>query len=190
VTDSLLPRSPSLDEPLEMLEACHERIEAQLNTLERLLDYLPRHGADEQARQAARNILRYFNLAGPNHHEDEERNLFPTLIARATADEAAAVQQLVRDLLADHERMAVALDVVRQQLKPIAEGLDSNLDEASVRNLAGLYRQHIEKENTTLLPLSRRLLQPGDIRTLSRAMTERRTQPTDLEVNLSDPRFS
>ena len=100
MTDSLLPNAPSLEEPLEMLEACHERIEAQLRTLERLLDYLPRHGADEQARQAARNVLRYFELAGPNHHEDEERNLFPTLIERAGAEDAAAVRALVADLLA------------------------------------------------------------------------------------------
>ncbi len=178
MTDSLLPLSPSLDEPLEMLEACHERIEAQLKTLERLLDYLPRHGADEQARQAARNVLRYFNLAGLNHHEDEERNLFPMLIARTTADEAAAVQLLVRDLLADHERMATALDVVRQQLAPIAEGLDSTLDEAPVRRLVKLYRQHIEKESTTLLPLSHRLLMPLDVGILSREMTARRTQRT------------
>ena len=56
MTDSLLPLSPSLDEPLEMLEACHERIEAQLKTLERLLDYLPRHGADEQARHQTADV--------------------------------------------------------------------------------------------------------------------------------------
>ncbi len=175
MTDSLLPRSPSLDEPLEMLEACHERIEAQLNTLERLLDYLPQHGADEQVRQAARNILRYFNLAGPNHHEDEERNLFPALIARASEEEAAAVKLLVRDLLADHARMAAALDVVKRQLTSIAEGVGTILDEAAVRRLAELYRQHIAKENTTLLPLSRRLLLPLDVETLSRAMTARRS---------------
>ena len=175
MTDSLLPHAPSLDEPLEMLEACHGRIEAQLQTLERLLDYLPQHGADEQARQAARNILRYFYLAGANHHEDEERNLFPTLIARAGADENAAVQSLVQDLLSDHVRMAVALDVVSGQLTPIADGASTALAEAAVRRLAELYRQHIAKENRDLLPLSRRLLRLPDVEALSRAMTARRT---------------
>ena len=29
-SDSLLPIAPALDEPLEMLEACHQRIEQQL----------------------------------------------------------------------------------------------------------------------------------------------------------------
>ena len=51
MTNSLLPQAPALDEPLEMLEACHERIEAQLQTLERLSAYLPGHGADEQSRR-------------------------------------------------------------------------------------------------------------------------------------------
>ena len=175
MTDSLLPHAPSLDEPLEILEACHGRIEAQLQTLERLLDYLPQQGADEQARQAARNILRYFDLAGPNHHEDEERNLFPTLIARAGTEETHAVQSLVQDLLSDHVRMAAALDVVRGQLTPIADGIGTALDEPAVRRLAELYRQHIDKENHDLLPLSRRLLQPQDVEALSRAMTTRRS---------------
>ncbi|WP_153111184.1 hemerythrin domain-containing protein [Propionivibrio limicola] len=173
--DSLLPRTPALDEPLEMLEACHDRIEAQLATLERLLAHLPDHGADEQARQAAQAILRYFGSAGPNHHEDEERNLFPTIIARARADDAEAVRSLVRDLLADHGRMASALDAVQRQLVPIAEGRSAALDTESVRQLTSLYRQHIEKENRELLAVSRRLLRADDIEALSHAMTARRS---------------
>lgn len=179
MTDSLLPHAPSLDEPLEMLEACHERIEAQLKTLERLLDHLPRHGADEQARQAARNVLRYFELAGPNHHEDEERNLFPTLIERAGTENVAVVRSLVADLLADHVQMAAALDVVRRQLLPIAEGSGAALEAVAVRHLAALYRRHIEKENRELLPLARRLLPPVDVEALSRAMTARRSPRAD-----------
>ena len=58
MSNSLLPTAPALDEPLEMLEACHDRIEAQLRTLERLLAYLPGHGADEQARGAAQAKVR------------------------------------------------------------------------------------------------------------------------------------
>lgn len=177
MTDSLLPHAPSLDEPLEMLTACHERIEAQLKTLKRLLVYLPQHGADDQARQAARNVLRYFELAGPNHHADEERNLFPTLIARAGASETATVQSFVRELLEDHRQMAAALDVVRSQLDPIAEGRSAALEADAVLALADVYRRHIAKENERLIPLSRRLLRPEDIATLSRAMTERRSTP-------------
>jgi len=173
MTDSLLPHAPALDEPLEMLEACHDRIEAQLQTLERLLAYLPGQGADQQARQAAQAILRYFDLAGPNHHEDEERNLFPLLAARA-GGEAATADALIQDLLEDHGRMAAALDTVRRQLAPIAAGDGTRLEEDAVRRLTSLYRSHIEKENRELLPLARRLLNRPDVEALSQAMTARR----------------
>ena len=173
---SLLPSAPSLDEPLEMLEACHERIEAQLQTLERLLDWLPAHGADEQARQAARNVVRYFASAGPNHHEDEEVDLFPKLLARAGADEAAGVRALVEELLDDHARMAAAVAVVREQLVPLAEGASAALDAGAVARVASVYRRHIGKENGRLLPLSRRLLTPEDVAAMSQAMTARRSR--------------
>ena len=176
MTHSLLPHAPALDEPLEMLEACHERIEAQLKTLERLAAYLPDHGADVQARQAASAILRYFELAGPNHHEDEERDLFPVLLDRAGGDEKASVEALVNDLLADHLKMAAAVEAVRTQLIPIAEGSSAELDQASVQRMTTLYRRHIEKENGKLLALSRKLLTPLDVENLSRAMTARRRQ--------------
>ena len=163
MTNSLLPHAPALDEPLEMLEACHERIEAQLKTLERLAAYLPEHGADVQARQAASAILRYFELAGPNHHEDEEHDLFPVLLDRAGGDDRAAVETLVSDLLADHIKMAAAVGAVRAQLIPIADGSGAALDWASVQRMAALYRRHIEKENSELLALSRKLLTPLDV---------------------------
>ncbi len=174
--NSLLPHAPALDEPLEMLEACHERIDAQLKTLERLSAYLPGHGADEQSRQAASAILRYFDTAGPNHHEDEEQNLFPVLACRAGADDRPVVDALVSDLLADHVKMASAVGAIRRQLVPIADGSSAVLEPESVRLMATLYRQHIEKENRELLSLSRKLLTAQDVEDLSRAMTARRSR--------------
>lgn len=177
MSESLLPASPSLDEPLEMLDACHERIESRLQTLERLAAYLPDHGNDEQARQAARSVLRYFEQAGPNHHEDEEQDLFPRLIERAAPDEATEVRALIADLLSDHVHMAAAVDAVRRQLIPIAGGQGAVLDGDAVRRMATVYRVHIEKETQHLLPLARRLLTARDIDGLSRAMTARRGAP-------------
>lgn len=175
MSESLLPRAPALDEPLEMLEACHGRIEAQLKTLERLLAHLPVHGADLQASQAARAIIRYFDTAGQHHHEDEEADLFP-MLQRAAGEESAAVAALMEGLLADHAAMFEAWSAVREQLLPIAEGAGAALDGASVARLASRYRTHIERENRDLLGVSRRLLRAQDIETLSRAMTARRSQ--------------
>jgi len=179
MTDSLLPTAPALDEPLEILEACHGRIEAQLKTLERLLGHLPTHGADKQACQAAQAILRYFDSAGQHHHEDEEQDLFPRLLARAEGVMAQEAGTLVKELLADHALMSAAWHAVRQQLVPLADGASATLEASSVQLLASRYRRHIERENREMLPLARRLLTPQDIEALSQAMTFRRSRGRD-----------
>src|SRR5512142_197066 len=93
---------PSFDDPLAMLYACHDRIEAHCATLEKLVEYLPLHGCNSAARQAAANILRYFDTAGPNHHADEERDLFPLLRASSHGPEALELAALLESLMAEH----------------------------------------------------------------------------------------
>lgn len=172
MSDSLLPSAPSLDEPLEILEACHGRIESQLQTLARLLDHLPQHGADTQARQAATAVLRYFNTAGNNHHADEEENLFPLL--RLRAGDQPRTEALIAELLHDHEQMTVARSIVLAQLKRVTGGDAAALLRADVESMSAIYRAHIAHENTELLPLAARVLTPADQQNLSRAMTARR----------------
>ncbi|RYF75253.1 MAG: hemerythrin domain-containing protein, partial [Comamonadaceae bacterium] len=65
------------EQPFAMLEACHERVQRTLALLGRLRGHVQAHGADEPARQAARDVLRYFDIAAPLHHEDEELHVFP-----------------------------------------------------------------------------------------------------------------
>jgi len=79
---SLFDLPASFDDPLEMLLACHRRIERQLQTLERLQVHLEVNGVDAEASAAAQAILRYFTRSAENHHEDEEKDLFPLLEER------------------------------------------------------------------------------------------------------------
>ncbi|MCB1958559.1 MAG: hemerythrin domain-containing protein, partial [Rhodocyclaceae bacterium] len=65
------------DQPFELLSACHDRVQRSLDLLRRLQDHLAIHGADGQAQDAARDVLRYFDIAAPLHHDDEERHIFP-----------------------------------------------------------------------------------------------------------------
>jgi hypothetical protein len=69
-----------------------------LALLERLAVHLREQGADGPARQAAQDVMRYFDLAGPAHHEDEERHLFPRLLAQGPGD----LRQVVLRLQQDH----------------------------------------------------------------------------------------
>jgi len=82
------------EQPYEMLTACHERVQRTLDLLDRLIDHVAQHGLDAQSRSAAADVLRYFDLAAPLHHQDEELHVFPPLLA----GEDAALRAVVRRL--------------------------------------------------------------------------------------------
>lgn len=90
------------DEPFEMLDACHDRLRRSLELLERLQRYLLTHAVDEQARQAALDALRYFTVAAPLHHEDEERHVVPLLRQSGQRVWEDASTRLMQD----HEQIA------------------------------------------------------------------------------------
>lgn len=162
--------APTFDDPLEMLRACHGRIEAQCVTLNRLLRHLKKHGCDEQSVQAARAILRYFDTAGQYHHQDEEENLFPQLLA--THDEAASV--LITRLLQEHIGLEAAWRNLRPLLLNIVEAQAPTLDAAIVQHFITVYAKHIAQENKTLLPLAATLLDESQLRAIGHSMAARR----------------
>lgn len=176
--ESLLRPSPSLDEPLDMLEACHGRIEAQCRTLERMIGHIDRHGVDTAAKEAAAGIIRYFDLAGENHHLDEEQDLFPSLRA-CSGSHSLQIEALLAALLMEHQRMRVAW---RQQLRPqladVCKG-EPSLQQELVLYFTRLYRAHIEREEAELLPLARTILQPEVLARMSGHMVERRRSGSD-----------
>ena len=95
-----------------MLDACHERVERMLGLLVKIRDHVAMHGADGQARDAARDVMRYFDQAGPRHHEDEELHVFPALLAQRDP----AVLAVVIRLKHDHAEMGVMWAEVRASL--------------------------------------------------------------------------
>jgi pyridoxamine 5'-phosphate oxidase len=108
-----------------VLKHCHGRIRKQLATLEKLLAHLPEHGADEQARQAAGAVLKYFEKAAHLHHEDEEQDLIPMLRAVAQGEDAATLQALAPVILQDHKDMDAMWQDLHEQLTAIADGSGS-----------------------------------------------------------------
>jgi hypothetical protein len=96
------------EQPFAMLEACHERVQRTLALLARLRMHVREQGADENARQAARDVLRYFDMAAPLHHEDEELHVFPLLLAHGAPEVVRAVRQLQQDHLAMAANWAAA----------------------------------------------------------------------------------
>lgn len=172
--DRLFNSAPSFDEPIEMLKACHERIAAQCETLEKLVAHLPLHGPDLQAQQAARNVMRYFDVAGPHHHADEEQDLFPMLIDIDDRMDSP-IRERITALRDEHRSLDAAWARLRAVLADIAEEKRVPLDEELVAAFVGAYRSHIAQEERDILPFAQAHLDEWQRARLSEAMVARRT---------------
>ena len=173
--NELLPdTAPDFDQPVAVLKHCHGRIRKQLATLEKLLAHLPRHGADEQARQAASAVLKYFEKAAHLHHEDEEQDLIPMLRAVAQGEDAATLQALAPVILQDHKDMDAMWQDLHEQLTMIADGSSTQLSASTVQRFAERYLGHMEREEGTMAPMALRLFGPEQMARLGQAMQRRR----------------
>ena len=105
--------------PLEMLSACHGRVERQCQTLLRLVPHLAANGPDQAAREAAQNVMRYFDTSAPHHHTDEEEDLFPALLESAPESELASLRDLIDVLRAQHRELEQAWTQPRWKLEGV-----------------------------------------------------------------------
>ena len=174
MNESLLDDAPGFDQPIAVLKHCHGRIRKQLATLERLLAHLPEHGADEQARQAAAAVLKYFEKAAHLHHDDEEQDLIPMLRAVAQGEDAATLQALAPTILQDHKEMDAIWQDLHEQLTAIAEGSASTLSSSNVQRFVQRYTAHMEREESTMAPMAMRLFSSEQMARLGAAMGRRR----------------
>lgn len=168
------PKVASFDEPVEMLEACHERIEGQLATLERLAPHHAAHGADAPARQAATAVMRYFDTAGVKHHQDEDEDLFPLLRGLAAEQGRADVAAMLDDLAREHVAMRAQWERMRVPLAAIAAQQATRLDAGEVARFAQTYRAHIEREERVVLAFAREAITAGQRAALGGKMSGRR----------------
>jgi pyridoxamine 5'-phosphate oxidase len=174
MTLNLHDTAPDFDQPIAVLKHCHGRIRKQLATLDKLLAHLPEFGADEQARQAARAVLNYFEKAAHLHHDDEEQDLIPMLRAVAQGEDAATLQALAPVILQDHKDMDALWQDLHEQLTAIAEGQSTVLSASAAQRFSQRYLSHMEREEGTMAPMAMRLFSPEQMAQLGRAMQARR----------------
>ena len=166
--------APTFDEPLEMLAACHDRIEAQLCTLEKLIEHLVASGCDRAAQDAASQIMRYFDTAGVEHHRDEDEDMFPLLRQLAADRDRPEVSAVINGLEEDHATMEAQWSRLRARLDAVAAGRDAHLDAEDVARFAWLYRRHMEKEAALVLPFAREAVSETERAALGERMAARR----------------
>ncbi len=163
------------EQPFEMLGACHERVERTLLLLVKLVDHVEKHGCDEQAHSAATDVLRYFDIAAPMHHDDEELHVFPLLLAQGDAALSARVHRMQED----HVLMGKRWSALRPLLVTITVMSNTDADLAKLRKKAqaffDTYASHMETEEQILFPVAARLKQPDELQRMGDDMRRRRS---------------
>jgi pyridoxamine 5'-phosphate oxidase len=170
----LYDTAPDFNQPIAVLKHCHDRIRKQLETLQKLLAHLPKHGADAEAQKAAQAVLKYFNNAAHLHHQDEEENLVPMLQATARDADASLLAELVPGILAEHQQMDKDWNIIKTQLEQIANGQSTALSAQDVQRYCDAYTAHMAKEEANIAPMAKRLFSPEQMAQLGSAMQVRR----------------
>lgn len=161
------------EQPFEMLEACHERVHRTLTLLGRLRAHVRDSGADLQAQQAARDVMRYFDIAAPQHHQDEELHVFPPLLAQGDPHLVAVVTRLRNDHVAMERCWAAARNVLQRIGDGKVEQLSAN-DEQALDAFASLYDAHIVAEEQVVYPAAHAILDAEQLAAVSAEMMHRR----------------
>lgn len=152
--DLFIPIKTGFEDPIEMLITCHDRVRHFTGVLERLPGHIAQHGVDVDAQSAIRAIIRYFDVAAPLHHADEDEDLFPALQGILNDE---ALDRVMAELTAEHETIHVEWLAMKQVLQALAEGKETRLDPKLLLAFARQYQHHARREEEEVYPFAARL---------------------------------
>jgi len=144
------------NEPLNNFSDCHAGIVKRLTALDELPALLE---PAARARQIAEESLEFFREAIFEHHLEEERELFPAVIASAQPGaELERVKAMAKRLTDEHRAIEALWKQLEKGLKPVAKGQSTKLDVSELHRLVTEYKAHATYEETEFLPLSEEIL--------------------------------
>jgi len=108
------------------------------------------------------------------HHEDEEEDLLPRMMAAATISRGSRLTRMVADIATEHREMDRIWTELRAALQEISAGENLPLNVLSVDRFVKLYFSHIMIEETNVYPLAEMLLSRDDLEQIGAGMAERR----------------
>jgi hemerythrin-like domain-containing protein len=163
----------ALADGFDVLDACHRQMLFKLGKLSALIARLGTFGADAEARAMANDIVAFFSTTVRQHHEDEERHVFPNLIARG---DAATIQAVLR-LQQDHDWLEEDWMELSPHLAAVGAGqgwydLDVLREGAAV--FTALLHDHIALEESCIYPQAREAVGAGERHAMGREMAARR----------------
>jgi hemerythrin-like domain-containing protein len=142
--------------PLIAFSECHAGI---LTKMDALAEMPALAAAITRARELATETLDYFHNAVLEHHQDEERELFPAVYASATrGDERNHVKTMTDLLTAEHRIIEAAWAGLKPEFEKAAKGKPCDIPPEGVARLVQLYRSHAAYEEDKFLPMAHAIL--------------------------------
>lgn len=150
------PAAVDTDAPLNNFSQCHAGI---LQHLDMFGEQPALLAPARRAREVAEDIVSFFRAAAFEHHEEEERELFPAVLKDARAgEERQRVEQMIDALTREHRDIERQWAALEPQLKKLAKGRPANIDPQAISHLVAQYKAHARFEEQEFLPLSEQIL--------------------------------
>lgn len=146
-----VPALPGMD----ALDRTHAAMLATLADIGRLLDHVDDNGPDEAAREMAARIHAFFEAEARAHHAQEDRVVFPPLLAEGDEE----LVHHVRRLQQDHGWLEEDWREIGPQIEAIARGYnwyDLPMLRQALPVFTQLYQEHIALEESLVYPAARR----------------------------------
>jgi len=157
----------------EFLDSTHQEIQSHIKLLRALVDAIESDGLNPTNRGQARRVLDYFNGEARQHHLDEEKHIFPALLASQNAEIVQAAEHLIQDhgwLEENWIQIAPSLEA--------ATGGNLWFDPMELRHalevFEALYLDHIVLEESIAYPEAKKRLMRADTSGMGREMAKRR----------------
>ena len=154
------------------LDTCHRKTLSMLDDLSSLVTKLAHDGLEPASCARAAKIAAWFSTIVREHHEDEERHVFPALVETGTPE---LVQTVLR-LQQDHDWLEEMWFDLAPHVLAVANGLRSYDIDAlreGVPVLAALSHDHIELEESLIYPQARAHMRSGARCEMGREMAAR-----------------
>ncbi|QHB17817.1 hemerythrin domain-containing protein [Mannheimia pernigra] len=158
----------SWSEPIDMLYACHRKVKNFCKQLQILPDYLEKNGINQAVKNDVQQIVNYFNISAPLHHQDEEDDFFPELI-KVQPKAQTDVDELERQ----HVHLHKNWDDLSAQLEDLLKGKRENVDRDLIKAFVAGYGVHIAIEEP-LFELGREHLAEDKLSAIGKIMADRR----------------
>jgi hemerythrin-like domain-containing protein len=157
----------------EFLDTTHQDIQTQIRLLHGLVDAIENQGLNQANRAQARRVLDYFNSEARQHHLDEEKHIFPALLASQDPDIVQATEHLIQD----HGWLEENWIQIAPSLEAATNGnlwFDTQELRHALEVFEALYMDHILLEESIAYPEAKKRLAGLNTVGMGREMAKRR----------------